>query len=650
MHQTFYIDIDEEITSIVDRLRRAKSQEIIIVVPKRALLIQSIVNLKLLKKESENLRKQIIIVTQDKLGKLLVEKAGITIEQKPSDVYDEEVSFKEEGVVPESEMKRLSQEIKNKEKLDNMGSEEYFEEKVNKKARVFDKKINGDIKGEEVEKITNKELVTDIGTNTRNKKTFFKKTSSMDIVKNVDGERLRSDNALERKDAPENEKDFFNTKDDKIISEKTNGFYVKETTGSEKIKNFFQSERVIKRTKEEANYKNINLSRNFWKPLVVFGGAAVIIIGLAAAYLFLPKANIKLYARAKTQSVDMQIKGDCEIVVSNQDNLTIPAKIITLNEEAWKTFDTTGNKPATNQKAHGTITVYNEYSGNVQPLVATTRFLSENGKIFRLTKNIMVPGTTKVGEEIKPGAIETEVIADESGEDYNIEPTTFSIPGFQGSGNEKYSKFYAKSSKTMAGGKKGEDTIKSISVNDIENAKKLLEIEIKQTLKQKIKNEAGQDSIVLDDAINFENATYSFSNSEGEAVSNFSGTTKIRAKAIVFNRSDVNKLAIVQLNKEQSAGVMPIDEGSLSLEFGKADVDFAKNIIVIRVHVVGKTAVDIDLLNLKKGILGKSEEDFKKYLKIYPQIENAEIEYWPSFFEGKIPAYKSRLNITLDNK
>jgi len=650
MHQTFYIDIDEEITSIVDRLRRAKSQEIIIVVPKRALLIQSIVNLKLLKKESENLRKQIIIVTQDKLGKLLVEKAGITIEQKPSDVYDEEVSFKEEGVVPESEMKRLSQEIKNKEKLDNMGSEEYFEEKVNKKARVFDKKINGDIKGEEVEKITNKELVTDIGTNTRNKKTFFKKTSSMDIVKNVDGERLRSDNALERKDAPENEKDFFNTKDDKIISEKTNGFYVKETTGSEKIKNFFQSERVIKRTKEEANYKNINLSRNFWKPLVVFGGAAVIIIGLAAAYLFLPKANIKLYARAKTQSVDMQIKGDCEIVVSNQDNLTIPAKIITLNEEAWKTFDTTGNKPATNQKAHGTITVYNEYSGNVQPLVATTRFLSENGKIFRLTKNIMVPGTTKVGEEIKPGAIETEVIADESGEDYNIEPTTFSIPGFQGSGNEKYSKFYAKSSKTMAGGKKGEDTIKSISVNDIENAKKLLEIEIKQTLKQKIKNEAGQDSIVLDDAINFENATYSFSNSEGEAVSNFSGTTKIRAKAIVFNRSDVNKLAIVQLNKEQSAGVMPIDEGSLSLEFGKADVDFAKNIIVIRVHVVGKTAVDIDLLNLKKGILGKSEEDFKKYLKIYPQIENAKIEYWPSFFEGKIPAYKSRLNITLDNK
>jgi hypothetical protein len=650
MHQTFYIDIDEEITSIVDRLRRAKSQEIIIVVPKRALLIQSIVNLKLLKKESENLRKQIIIVTQDKLGKLLVEKAGITIEQKPSDVYDEEVSFKEEGVVPESEMKRLSQEIKNKEKLDNMGSEEYFEEKVNKKARVFDKKINGDIKGEEVEKITNKELVTDIGTNTRNKKTFFKKTSSMDIVKNVDGERLRSDNALERKDAPENEKDFFNTKDDKIISEKTNGFYVKETTGSEKIKNFFQSERVIKRTKEEANYKNINLSRNFWKPLVVFGGAAVIIIGLAAAYLFLPKANIKLYARAKTQSVDMQIKGDCEIVVSNQDNLTIPAKIITLNEEAWKTFDTTGNKPATNQKAHGTITVYNEYSGKVQPLVATTRFLSENGKIFRLTKNIMVPGTTKVGEEIKPGAIETEVIADESGEDYNIEPTTFSIPGFQGSGNEKYSKFYAKSSKTMAGGKKGEDTIKSISVNDIENAKKLLEIEIKQTLKQKIKNEAGQDSIVLDDAINFENATYSFSNSEGEAVSNFSGTTKIRAKAIVFNRSDVNKLAIVQLNKEQSAGVMPIDEGSLSLEFGKADVDFAKNIIVIRVHVVGKTAVDIDLLNLKKGILGKSEEDFKKYLKIYPQIENAKIEYWPSFFEGKIPAYKSRLNITLDNK
>ena len=59
-HKTLYIDIDEEITSIVDRVRKTPADEVIVVVPKRALLIQSIVNLKLLKQEADRAKKEII--------------------------------------------------------------------------------------------------------------------------------------------------------------------------------------------------------------------------------------------------------------------------------------------------------------------------------------------------------------------------------------------------------------------------------------------------------------------------------------------------------------------------------------------------------------------------------------------------------------
>jgi len=52
------------------------------VVPKRALLIQSIVNLRILKKEVEESGFQLMMVTQDKLGKILIEKAGIFVQQK----------------------------------------------------------------------------------------------------------------------------------------------------------------------------------------------------------------------------------------------------------------------------------------------------------------------------------------------------------------------------------------------------------------------------------------------------------------------------------------------------------------------------------------------------------------------------------------
>ena len=189
MHQTFYIDIDEEITSIVDRLRKAKAREIVIVIPKRALLIQSIVNLKLLKKEADNLRKQIIIVTQDKLGKLLVEKAGIAVEQRLDDIGGEEVAVAE-GYIPyeAGPLNSAKDDEKTRERLQNIGSPEYFRDNPLGKAIVSELKAESQMEkneADETEKITNKELVTGIGGAAEEKKSFFGKASAMDIIKNM---------------------------------------------------------------------------------------------------------------------------------------------------------------------------------------------------------------------------------------------------------------------------------------------------------------------------------------------------------------------------------------------------------------------------------------------------------------------------------
>ena len=68
MHQTFYIDVDEEISSVIDRLNKSMSIESYFVVPKRALFFQSIVNLKILKREADKVGKIVVIVTQDEVG------------------------------------------------------------------------------------------------------------------------------------------------------------------------------------------------------------------------------------------------------------------------------------------------------------------------------------------------------------------------------------------------------------------------------------------------------------------------------------------------------------------------------------------------------------------------------------------------------
>lgn len=79
MKKVVYIEIDEEITSIFDKVKKLKQTEVYLVVPKKSLIFQSIVNLKILKNKLATDKKKIIIVTEDITGRNLAEKAGMTV-------------------------------------------------------------------------------------------------------------------------------------------------------------------------------------------------------------------------------------------------------------------------------------------------------------------------------------------------------------------------------------------------------------------------------------------------------------------------------------------------------------------------------------------------------------------------------------------
>jgi hypothetical protein len=84
-----YLETDEEITSVVDKLRKTEFKKVILVIPKEASLLQSVVNLKLLKRQAENLEKQLAVVTADKTGRNLAQKVGILASAKLEEVVNE---------------------------------------------------------------------------------------------------------------------------------------------------------------------------------------------------------------------------------------------------------------------------------------------------------------------------------------------------------------------------------------------------------------------------------------------------------------------------------------------------------------------------------------------------------------------------------
>lgn len=62
---TIYIDVDDEITSIIDKVVSSKHKIVALVLPKRAAVLQSIVNMKLLKRSGDAHKKNLVLITSE---------------------------------------------------------------------------------------------------------------------------------------------------------------------------------------------------------------------------------------------------------------------------------------------------------------------------------------------------------------------------------------------------------------------------------------------------------------------------------------------------------------------------------------------------------------------------------------------------------
>ena len=85
---TVYIDIDDEITSIIDKVSSSESKLVAGALPKRATMLQSSVNMKLLKKAADSAKKQVVLITSETSLLPLAGLAGLhvarTLQSKPA--------------------------------------------------------------------------------------------------------------------------------------------------------------------------------------------------------------------------------------------------------------------------------------------------------------------------------------------------------------------------------------------------------------------------------------------------------------------------------------------------------------------------------------------------------------------------------------
>lgn len=136
MDEILYLEADEEITSVVDKIKGLDAKSIGLVAPKGSTIVQSVVSLKLLKKQAEDLKKNIAIVTTDEVGRNLASRVGLPVfadtkSAEPLNILQEDVP--DVGEVVEIDMSEKATKLpkdfevhrydQNKEKQDEKVSE-----------------------------------------------------------------------------------------------------------------------------------------------------------------------------------------------------------------------------------------------------------------------------------------------------------------------------------------------------------------------------------------------------------------------------------------------------------------------------------------------------------------------------------------------
>ena len=60
-----YVDIEDDITSVIEKVKEAKASIVALVPPKRIGVLQSVVNLKLLQRAATSAKKRVVLITND---------------------------------------------------------------------------------------------------------------------------------------------------------------------------------------------------------------------------------------------------------------------------------------------------------------------------------------------------------------------------------------------------------------------------------------------------------------------------------------------------------------------------------------------------------------------------------------------------------
>lgn len=591
---TIYIEVSDEITTVIERLKNAPEDAVALIVPKGAILLQSVINLKLAKKAAADSGKQIVLVSTDKIGRNLATQLGI-----PVVANEKDAGLALEGKMPASETAAAEDGAN---VIDGVRIHRYYDEQDDGEAAPA----------------AGAAPVPDpiiIPKNIMQEPPAAAKASPIEPIE-VPTTPPVTDGPLQR------------TKIDTEPNPVTPPPVVTTT-------------KVTTPPVGPATGKGDAAPLPKKRKLFYFGVFLLVLILLAAtavSFLFLPVTTATLAVPAESWTRDLEFTASSAATAVSDDNLTIPADTVVGEAEGKLTFKSTGvKKVGTN--ATGTATLYNYTSTSPQTLPAGST-ISAASRTFVTQAAVTVPGYSQsVGGPRTPGEKTVAINASEVGPESNLTDATaadITGPGINLSGKV-----------TATGGTSTDVAI--VSATDITNAKNALTLQLKDAARVKLEEQMqNRDPRYDEKADSFALADFTVTAASGAEAESAEASAKGQLKRLVVNYAQLKGVSETRILADQEPNKKTLIE---SVEVASFVVSPDNKQVAIKAVVSGKVSQLIPTAELQSRLTSRSEADGRKIASELVPNSTLSATYKPGWWPIKRFPYFGkflRLHITYE--
>jgi len=366
-----------------------------------------------------------------------------------------------------------------------------------------------------------------------------------------------------------------------------------------------------------ASAKNKFFAKSFTN-LVIILGIGLSVALLLGAYIFLPKADVKIFVEPKIVEKDAQVVADPKQKTVDEDAKIIPGQVVE-TEVSGSTKDSATGKRQIGDSAKGMVKIYN--ATDQQLVLKTGQILTNDGGIqFKLDKSVNVASKSASAAALPSQSDPVGAIAVVIGADGNI-PSSVELKV----GNYAKSDVVAKTEGNFSGGNSKDVTV--VSSEDQQKLLAKLSSDLRQQAQQKLQDKY-PDKKILQEALSENIVKKSYNKSVNDQAGDFSLNMTARFTGTAFEDKDL-KLIVSKLVTTQVPDGFQLD---LSATETQADVSKLEKDgkLVFLARFKAKLIPKIDTDKVRNQIRFKSFSDAANIIKGMDNILGSEINLTPN--------------------